>query len=155
MTRGERAEALFKEGYNCAQAVLLAFSDVTGLDEKTAALISSSFGGGMGRLREVCGSLSGAFAAVGILRGYSDPKDTEKKKELYALIQEIAAEFKEENGSIICRELLGLDKDTKFVAPSHRSDEYYKKRPCPELCACTAGILARYLEEHPEKDEQK
>ena len=106
MTRGEKAEALFKEGYNCAQAVLLAFSDVTGLDEKTAALLSSSFGGGMGRLREVCGSLSVAFAAVGILRGYSDPKDTEKKKELYALIQEIAAEFKEENGSIICRELL-------------------------------------------------
>lgn len=144
MTRGERAEALFKEGYNCAQAVLLAFSDVTELDEKTAALISSSFGGGMGRLREVCGSLSGAFAAVGILRGYSDPKDTEKKKELYALIQEIAAEFKEENGSIICRELLGLSEKSEPV-PEPRTAGYYKKRPCAELCRMSADIVAKKL----------
>ena len=90
-THTEKAAEFFLSGCGCAQAVLAAFTDVTGLDEKTAALLSSSFGGGMGRLREVCGSLSGAFAAVGILRGYSDPKDTEKKKELYALIQEIAA----------------------------------------------------------------
>lgn len=144
MTRGERAEALFKEGYNCSQAVLLAFSDVTGLDEKTAALLSSSFGGGMGRLREVCGSLSGAFAAVGMICGYSDPKDTATKKELYALIQDIAAEFKKENGSIICRELLGLSDKSEPV-PEPRTEGYYKKRPCAELCRLSADITAKKL----------
>ena len=94
MNHENKARELFRAGYNCSQAVLLAFSDVTGLDEKTAVTLSSSFGGGMGRLREVCGAVSGAFMVAGILRGYSDPTDHEAKKEHYALIQRIAQEFK-------------------------------------------------------------
>lgn len=144
MTRGERAEAFFKKGYNCAQSVLLAFSDVTGLDEKASALTASSFGGGMGRLREVCGALSGAFIAVGLIRGYFDPEDNAAKKELYALVQDIAAEFKRENGSVVCRELLGLD-GISVPVPEKRTDAYYKKRPCAELCRISADITAEKL----------
>lgn len=144
MTRGERAEALFKKGFNCAQSVLLAFSDVTGLDEKTAALISSSFGGGMGRLREVCGAVSGGFMAVGLLRGYSDPENTADKKELYALIQDIASDFKRETGSIVCKELLGLTEASDPV-PAERTEAYYKKRPCAELCRLSADIVSAKL----------
>lgn len=98
----------FKNGYNCAQAVLLAFSDELKIDEKTLALISSSFGGGMGRMREVCGAVSGMFMVAGLKYGYSDPSAKQEKAELYALVQKLAAGFKEKNGSIICKELLGV-----------------------------------------------
>ena len=150
----QKAEQLFREGYNCAQAVFIAFAEDK-IGREQAAKTASAFGGGLAGMRNVCGTISGAAMAYGLLRGYSDPAATTEKSAEYAVIREIAQEFERQNGSIICHELLGLDKDTKFVAPSHRSDEYYKKRPCPELCACSAGILARYLEEHPEQDEQK
>lgn len=146
MTRGERAEALFKEGYNCSQAVVLAFSDVLGIDDKTAAMLSSSFGGGMGRLREVCGAVSGMFIVVGILKGYSDPKSGTEKTEHYALIQRLAARFREENGSIICNELLGLSKKPSSPVPEKRTEEYYKKRPCAELCRIAADIVSEVLD---------
>ncbi|MBQ9127074.1 MAG: C_GCAxxG_C_C family protein, partial [Thermoguttaceae bacterium] len=99
--RAVKARALFEQGYNCAQAVFLAFLDETGLDEKTAARISSSFGGGMGRLREVCGAVSGMFLVLGTLRGADDPKDSETKTAQYRDIQELARRFRESNGSII------------------------------------------------------
>jgi C_GCAxxG_C_C family probable redox protein len=143
----EKAKDLFKQGYNCSQAVFAAFCDKTGLDEETALKISSSFGGGMGRLREVCGAVTGMFMVVGMLYGYSDPKDNASKTEHYKLIQELANKFKEEKGSIICRELLGLGAGADKPVPELRTQEYYKKRPCAELVGCAAGIMEEYIKE--------
>lgn len=146
MTKGEIAKQYFLQGYNCSQSVLLAFCDDLGIDEQTATLIASPFGGGMGRLREVCGTMSGAFMVLGLKRGYSKPKDTQGKAKLYSEVQELAAKFKEDNGSIICRELLGLrikGKDTP--EPSERTKEYYKARPCSELCRYAADTLDEFL----------
>jgi C_GCAxxG_C_C family probable redox protein len=145
MTHPEKAEKLFREGFNCSQAVLLAFSDVTGLDDDTAAKLSSSFGGGLGRTREVCGAVSGASMVLGVLRGYSDPKDMEAKKNHYHLIQEFIRRFKEQNGSIICRELLAGVKGVEGSEPEARSESYYKKRPCAELVRISAEILDEML----------
>lgn len=141
-----KAKALFEQGYNCAQAVLLAFDDITGLDTETAAKLSSSFGGGMGRLREVCGAVSGMFTVAGIAGGYSDPKAKEEKAEHYAFIQSLAAEYKKENGSIICKELLGLPGAQEPV-PEDRTAEYYRRRPCGEYVAYAANLLAQKLAE--------
>ena len=148
----KRAEELFREGYNCAQAVFLTFA-LEKMDRDEAARMASAFGGGLSGLRTVCGTLSGAAMAYGLLRGYSDPKDPKAKRAEYEAVRVMAEEFEKQNGSIICRELLGLDRNVKYVPPSERSAEYYKKRPCPKLCACAAGILARYLEAHPIPDE--
>ena len=140
-----KAKELFLNGYNCSQAVLLAFDDVTGLDTETAARLASSFGGGMGRLREVCGAVSGMFMVAGLTNGYDDPKAKEEKAAHYALIQTLADDFKRENGSIICRELLGLNADGSPV-PAPRTAEYYKKRPCAELVGDAARIIALRLQ---------
>ncbi len=140
----EKAEQLFREGYNCAQAVFLTFAEELGIEKKTALRLASSFGGGMGRLREVCGAVSGMFLVAGLAKGYSRPDDQKGKKEHYERIQHMAEAFRRENGSIICRELLGLDgKD--HPQPASRTEEYYKKRPCAELCGCAAEIAAREL----------
>ncbi len=141
----QRARELFMEGYNCAQAVACAFGDVTGLDVDEAARLSSSFGGGLGRLREVCGTVSGAAIVLGIAKGYSDPKDYEAKKAHYALVQEFARRFREKNGAIVCRELLSGVGFTTGGAPEARTDDFYKKRPCPDLAACAAGIVEEML----------
>lgn len=138
---GDKAEMLFKEGYNCSQSVLLAFSDITGLDNDTAAKISSSFGGGLGRMREVCGAVSGAAMVLGLVKGCSDNKNFDAKKAQYKLVQEFASRFKEKNGSIICRELLAGVSTSKGGEPEARTDAYYKKRPCPLLCRDAADIL--------------
>ncbi len=140
-----KAKTLFEQGYNCAQAVLLAFDDITGFDTKTAAALSSSFGGGMGRLREVCGAVSGMFMVSGIVRGYSDPKATTEKAEHYAFIQKLAADYKAENGSIICRELLDLP-GAESPIPEERTADYYRRRPCGEYVARAALLLAKTLE---------
>ena len=145
MTYKEKAEALFKQGYNCSQAVLLTFSDQLGLDKETALKLSSSFGGGMGRLREVCGAVSSMFMVAGLKNGYTDPCDQTAKKEHYALIQRLAEEFKKENGSIVCRELLGLANGPDSPNASPRTEEYYKKRPCGELCGIAAELVAKEL----------
>ena len=144
--RGDKAKQLFLSGYNCAQAVLMAFSDITGFDEKTSALLASGFGGGMGRMREVCGTVSAMFMIVGTVNGYDDPKDNENKKRTYAMIQQLAGEFKEINGSIICKELLGLEKPEGTHIPEQRTAEYYKKRPCAELVKISAEITEKYLD---------
>lgn len=143
--RGDRAKELFKQGYNCAQAVVIAFSDMTGLDEKTSAMLASGFGGGMGRMREVCGAVSGMFIVYNMLNGYSDPADNEGKMRNYADIQRLAADFKAENGSIICKELLGLSKPEGTHIPEKRTDEYYKKRPCGDLVKIATEILEDFL----------
>jgi len=148
MTRGEKAKDYFMQGYNCAQAVACAFCDEMGLDEKTVAKLASSFGGGMGRMREVCGACSGMFMVAGQLWGYDNPKAREEKSEHYARIQKLAAAFKEENGSIICRELLsGVTKDP---TPEERTPTYYKKRPCGEYVQCAADIVEKMLREEKE-----
>ncbi|MCI9163789.1 MAG: C_GCAxxG_C_C family protein [Lachnospiraceae bacterium] len=141
----ELAKSYFLEGYNCAQAVVLAFHKELGLDKETAARMASAFGGGMGRLREVCGTVSGMLLVLGLLRGYSDPKDLEGKKELYSQVQQLARTFREHNKSIICRELLGLDHHSDEPTPSLRTPEYYKKRPCADLAADAAKILEDLL----------
>ena len=145
MNYREKASALFKEGYNCSQAVLLTFCEDLGLDREIAALIASSFGGGMGRLREVCGAVSGMFMVAGIKKGYTSPKDTEGKKSHYQLIQKLAEEFKKENSSIICRELLGLPAGADRPEPQERTKQYYQKRPCSELVGSAAEIIAKEL----------
>lgn len=142
----EAAKNYFLEGYNCAQSVLLAFHEELGLDLETAARLSSSFGGGMGRLREVCGAVSGMFLAAGIRYGYSNPKDTAGKKAQYERVQQLAHAFAERNGSIVCRELLGLDHHTDDPTPSARTESYYKKRPCADLVADAAEILAGIID---------
>ena len=149
LSRREKAETLFLEGYNCAQAVIIAFEDLHGLDRKTAASLASSFGGGMARLREVCGSVSGMFMVAGLLYGYDDPKAKEEKAEHYARIQQLAAEFSTEHGSIVCRELLGLTEKKQAPTPEERTAEYYKKRPCKEIIGMAAEIMDKYIKEHP------
>ncbi|WP_330698520.1 C-GCAxxG-C-C family protein [Anaerocolumna sp. MB42-C2] len=148
-SRAEYAMELFKEGYNCAQAVFLAFHDSYGMDSDTALKLSSSFGGGMGKLREVCGAVSGMFMAAGLLYGYSDPKDQAAKTEHYKRIQVLAGKFEEHNHSIICRELLGLGAGKESPIPELRTAEYYKKRPCVELVGMAADILDNYIIDNP------
>lgn len=145
---GKKAMDLFKQGYNCSQSVFLAFSDMYDMDEKMAAQISSSFGGGMGRLREVCGAVSGMFMVAGVLFGYDAPEDAQAKKEHYARIQKLAGEFTEENGSIVCRELLGNMAGEKSPVPEQRTAEYYKKRPCVQLVGIAAALMEKYISEH-------
>lgn len=147
--RSEKAMKLFEEGYNCAQSVFLAFEDLHGMNRKDAAALSSSFGGGMGRLREVCGAVSGMFLVAGVLYGYDDPKAREEKTEHYARIQELAAAFEKENGSIICRELLGLSVKRETPISEPRTAEYYKKRPCKELVGQAAEIMEQYIAKYP------
>ena len=146
MDRGNKAAELFVEGYNCAQSVAMAFSDVTGLDEKTSARLISGFGGGMGRLREVCGAVSGMFFVLGTLYGYDSPDD-EKKKQLYTDVQALAAKFREENGSIICREI--LKNPPSDPNPSPRTAEYYAVRPCARMVYAAAVLMEEFIAEHP------
>ena len=146
MSKGDIAKQNFMNGYNCSQAVLLAFCEDFGLEKETALKISEPFGGGMGRMREVCGTVTGMFMVIGLAMGNDNSKDNTTKKNVYKSVQELAAKFKEDNGSIICRELLGLQKNNKdSYVLSERTNEYYKKRPCPELCKYAADILEEYL----------
>lgn len=144
----QRAKELFLEGYNCAQSVVGAFCEDMDMDLKRALKMASSFGGGMGRLREVCGTVSGMFLVAGVLFGYDEPKNIAVKTEHYKRIQHLAEEFKKKNGSIVCRVLLGIEgKDTSYV-PSERTAEYYKKRPCVELVGQAAAIMEKYILEN-------
>lgn len=148
--RAQKAMGFFTDGYNCSQAVVLAFEDLYPIDRKTMLSMSSSFGGGMARLREVCGSVSGMFMIAGLLYGYDDPKDKQWKTEHYTRIQELANEFKQQTGSIVCRELLGLKiKGADEAIPEDRTEEYYKKRPCKELVGLAAAIMENYIMLHP------
>lgn len=156
--RVEKAKRLFKEGgYNCCQAVVLAYNDIFGLPDETAAALSSGFGGGMGRLREVCGSVSGMVLLAGLLKPACDPSDKEARTANYALVQDVAGQFKQLNGSIVCKELLGLNNKTQTIVsndihgipeapvPSDRTPEYYKKRPCEELVGISARIIGEKI----------
>ena len=149
--RAEAARQNFLSGYGCAPSVLLAYADLTGIDETTLAKLGSSFGGGMGRLREVCGGVTGAFAVLGLLCGYDDPADKEGKSRHYADIRELARRFTEKSGggSIVCREILqnaGLSGEKGGEAEARTAD-YYQKRPCPDLVYLAAEVLGKMLVE--------
>ena len=136
--RVEKAAQLHKSGYNCAQAVTAAFADIYGMDEKTALLTAASFGGGIGKMRQTCGAACGMFILAGLETGTTDPKDNAQKNFNYNTVQELAAKFKEANGSMICGELLGL-------VPAPNGERLPKKKPCTEIVRTAATIFAEYL----------
>ena len=146
MEHGLKAAQLFLDGYNCAQAVAVAFCDVTGLEEKFTARMVSSFGGGMGRMREVCGAVSGMFFVLGQLYGYDTPDDV-RKKQLYTNVQELGEKFRDRCGSIICREI--LKNPPSDPNPSPRTAEYYKTRPCVHMVLVAAQLVDAFIEAHP------
>lgn len=143
--RAEQARKYFTEGYNCAQSVFLAYRDISGLDTKSAATIAAPFGGGMGRLREVCGAVSGMTLVAGFLYPNFDPSDSQSKKDNYAAVQSLAEEFRKENGAIVCRELLGLTQRKDEPTPSPRTEEYYQRRPCADYVAIAARIVGKKI----------
>ena len=145
MTRADRAEQAFYEGYSCAQSVLLAYADALDADIPALMRLASSFGGGMGRLREVCGAVTGMFMAAGLIAGPEGPADREAKAAHYKLIQDLAAKFKEKQGSIICREILGARAAGSGHVPEERTAEYYRRRPCVGCIRLAAEILEETL----------
>jgi len=139
----------FVKGYNCAQAVACAFCEEMGLEEAAVAKMVSSFGGGLGKQREICGAVSGAAFVLGVLRGYSDPAATTEKTEHYARIQDFSTRFKAEHETIICRELLknlALKKE-HTPEPDARTEEYYRVRPCVRFVETAARIVEEMLAE--------
>ncbi len=149
MNHVEKASKMFYDGYNCAQAVAVAFCDVTGLDEKTTAKMISPFGGGMGRLREVCGAVSGMLFVLGCLYGYDESTNDESKMKTYEQVQELAKAFQEQNGSIICREI--LKNPPTDPNPFPRTEEYYATRPCVRMVATAAKLMDDFIAAHPVK----
>ncbi len=148
LSRREQAINNFKSGYSCTQSLVLAFLDLTELSQDTAMRLASSFGGGMGRLREVCGAVSGMFMVTGLLYGYTEPSDLNGKAEHYARIRYLADQFRDRNKFIVCRELLGEKKAPDSFVPEARTEAYYKKRPCAELIGDAAEILEEYILTH-------
>ena len=154
--RVEKAKRLFKEGgYNCCQAVVMAYNDIFGMDDVTAATVASGFGGGMGRMREVCGSVSGMTILAGFISPAADPSIKTARTANYALVQELAEEFRKTNGSILCKELLrlvpmgsGQIAPKESPEPSDRTETYYKKRPCEELVGISARIVGEKILRH-------
>lgn len=152
MDHSMKAGELFLGGANCAQSVVLAFSDLTGMNREMSLKVSSAFGGGMGRLREVCGAVSGMFLVLGLLYGYTDPGEGDcNKKALYTDVQNLAKQFREETGSIICREI--LKKPPTDPNPTPRTAAFYKTRPCARMVMTAARILDDYIAEHPLETE--
>ena len=145
--RVDKATALFKQGFNCSQAVFAACADIYGVaDEALALRLAASFGGGIGRMRETCGAACGMFMLAGLENGSATPGDAEGKKQNYALVQKLAAKFKDENGSLICSELLGIAPKPQEPTPETRTNAYYQKRPCVEMVASAVRIYLENLE---------
>lgn len=148
MNHQEKALQLFHQGYNCAQAVFASFADEMCLDEKFALRLSSCFGGGMGRMREVCGAVSGALMVLGALKGYDQLDDRTAINGHYAAVQDFAAQFREIHESIICRDLLNLRRGEKSTpSPTVRTDAFYQERPCDRCIADAVEILETMLSE--------
>ncbi len=144
--RAQRAVALFKQGYNCSQAVFASCADLYGISDESLALrLSASFGGGMGRMRMVCGAASGMFMLAGLHNGSATPHDNEGKMANYATVQQLAGEFKATYGSLICAELLGLAPKPEDPKPAERTQQYYEKRPCVEMVAESVRIFLRSI----------
>ena len=142
----QRAKELFESGLNCSQAVVCAFSDVTGLDPKLAQRLASPLGGGMGRMREVCGAVSGMCMVLGLLYGDGIDCDPKAKAAHYALVRSAAEAFEKKNGDVVCRVLLGLAPGTRSDKPAARTNEYYKKRPCSEYVRDAVEILETIID---------
>jgi C_GCAxxG_C_C family probable redox protein len=172
----EKAENLFQSGYNCSQSVIGALSGELGADFDAVLRLAQPFGGGMGRMREVCGAVSGMLMALGMASGSSDASDKDAKDREYALVQQLASRFRERNGSILCRELLGLvplgqserelhgdiaevqsvpAPDMTSPVSGIRSAEYYKKRPCRQLCGDAAEIFQSWYVSYKEAEETR
>lgn len=145
LSRVEEAAKTFESGYTCAQAVFATYADLFGLDRETALKLSSPMGGGIGRMREVCGAVSAMALLAGLKEGNTDPANEEGKEAIYRLTRQMADKFKEKHDTIICRELLGIDGMEESAKPSERTDEYYSERPCSKLVATAAGIVEEML----------
>lgn len=147
--RVAKAVALFKEGFNCSQSVVAAFADMYGFTREQALHISASFGGGIGRMRETCGAACGLFLLAGLEKCALEGKDRESKAENYALVQELAQEFKKRNSALRCADLLGLSKKEPIVSvPEARTEQYYAKRPCIKMVEEAAKIWEEHLNKH-------
>ena len=149
--QGDAAYAWFLKGYNCSQSVVAAFAPQLGLTEEMALRLSAGFGAGIGRMREVCGAFCGVVTVLSMV--YADPADPKDKSRMYALVQEAAEQYRSRNGgSIICRELLAKAGAAPAggTAAEERTADYYKKRPCPELCRLCADLCAEFMAAHPE-----
>ena len=147
------AQEYFRMGYNCSQAVILAFQDILGVDADVLERLSIGLGGGVGRMREVCGTVSGMAVVAGTLAAMKDPGapsdgHKQKKAEAYGIVQELAGRFREENGSIVCHELLGLRTGQQSPVPEDRTAAYYKGRPCEALVGCSARLVAEYIQKN-------
>lgn len=145
LSRVEKAAATFEEGYTCAQSVFATYADLFGMDRETALKLSSPMGGGMGRMREVCGAVSAMALLAGLKEGNVDPSNEEGKEKIYLLTRQMAEKFKEQHGTIICRELLGLDGMEESAKPSERTAQYYQERPCTRLVVTAARIVEEML----------
>ena len=143
--RADEAERLFRQGYNCSQSVFAGFADIVGMTTEQAAKVSSPFGAGFGKMREVCGAVSGMTMLAGYLLGYDKPTNQTGKKALYARIQAMCRAFERTEGSMICRELLGLKKGEDLGEPAVRTEEYYRSRPCVHACRRAAQIAEQYI----------
>ena len=147
--RVAKAIALFKERYNCSQSVVAAFADEYGFTREQALRMAASFGGGIGRMRETCGAACGMFLLAGLETGATEGSDREGKAANYALVQELAEEFKRRNGALRCADLLGLSKKEPVIStPEARTEQYYAKRPCVKMVEEAAKIWSEYLEMH-------
>lgn len=150
MTKGDKAFENFNSGMNCAQAVLCSFAEETGLSEEILLKLSLPFGGGMGRMRLTCGAVTGMIMAYGLIYGVGVTPTHDEKMDNYKGVQFLCDEFKKLNrGTIICAELLGLKEPENTYVPEERTEEYYKKRPCGELCRICADILTQYINQNP------
>ena len=144
--RTDKAVELFKSGFNCSQSVFAAYADLFGMDTDAALKVSAGLGGGVGRSREVCGAVSAAAMLVGMKYGATDGEDSEAKQRTYAVVQQIIAEFRKTNPSIVCRELLGLEEAVSTnPVPEARTEQYYKKRPCAEIVEDSAKAVEKIL----------
>ena len=145
LEKSKLTEELFKKGYNCCQSVFGAFADELGLELEQAVKIASPFGAGFGKLREVCGAVTGMCMVAGYMKGYTSPTDKEGKMATYKLVQDMCNEFKNVRGSYICKELLQMKPAEDSPEPAARDENYYKTRPCVEACKLAARLAVKYL----------
>jgi C_GCAxxG_C_C family probable redox protein len=143
--RKKQAVHFFEEGFNCSQSVFMAYSDIYGIEPEIAAKLATSFGGGMGRLREVCGAVSGMFLVLGLQYPFTDTKEIAAKNTNYKAVQRTANEFKSVMGSYICADLLKLKHEPQNPESSERNEVYYKTRPCARCVALAAEITGKEL----------
>jgi len=155
--RIQRAVELFMQGYGCCQSVVCAFSDLYGLDEEMALRISAGFGGGVGRMRMMCGTCSALVILAGLEKGQTRGEDREGKAACYQLVRQLLETFRQRNGSIICAELLqmsGLKAETNTSQPDERNAEYYRVRPCARKVESAARVFAEYLSNRNNQNNQ-